>query len=95
MMTVGDAALQVEIAQGVYAEIESRILSKGPAPNNSLAVKTAEKCVQYYCLVSGGVVLNLKYHWERVLLPRGLMIGHALLAVIGFVLVLIVAWSGR
>jgi glucose uptake protein GlcU len=43
----------------------------------------------------GGVVLNLKYHWERVLLPRGLMIGHALLAVIGFILVLLVAWNGR
>jgi hypothetical protein len=38
-----------------------------------------------------GVVLNLKYQWERVPLPRGLMIGHALLAVIGFTLVLLVA----
>ena len=42
----------------------------------------------------GGVVLNLKYQWERVLVPRGLMIGHAALAVIGFVLVFLVAWNG-
>jgi hypothetical protein len=43
----------------------------------------------------GGVVLNLKYQWERVLLPRGLMIGHAALAVVGFVLVFFVAWRGQ
>lgn len=43
----------------------------------------------------GGVVLNLKYQWQRVLLPRGLMIGHAALAVIGFVLVFLVAWIGQ
>lgn len=44
---------------------------------------------------AGGAVLNLKYQWERVLIPRGFMIGHALLAVIGFVLVLLVAWNGE
>jgi glucose uptake protein GlcU len=43
----------------------------------------------------GGVVLNLKYQWERALIPPGLMVGHAVLAVIGFVLVLLVAWNGR
>jgi hypothetical protein len=43
----------------------------------------------------GGVVLNLKYQWQRVLLPRGFMIGHAVLAVIGFVLVFLVAWNGQ
>jgi glucose uptake protein GlcU len=43
----------------------------------------------------GGVVLNLKYQWERVLIPRGFMIGHAVLAVVGFVLVFLVAWNGQ
>jgi hypothetical protein len=43
----------------------------------------------------GGVVLNLKYQWQSVLLPRGFMIGHAALAVIGFVLVFLVAWNGQ
>jgi len=43
----------------------------------------------------GGLVLNLKYQWERALLPPGLMIGHAAIAVVGFVLVLLVAWSGH
>lgn len=42
----------------------------------------------------GGLVLNLKYQWERVLIPRGLMIGHAVLAAVGFVLVFLVAWNG-
>jgi glucose uptake protein GlcU len=41
----------------------------------------------------GGLLLNLKYQWQRALLPPGLMVGHALVAVIGFVLVLIVAVS--
>jgi len=42
----------------------------------------------------GGLVLNLKYHSRNALLPRGLMVGHALLAVIGFLLVLLPAWAG-
>lgn len=42
----------------------------------------------------GGLVLNLKYHAQNALLPRGLLVGHALLAVIGFLLVLLPAWSG-
>jgi glucose uptake protein GlcU len=42
----------------------------------------------------GGLVLNLKYHSRNALLPRGLMVGHALLAVIGFLLVLLPAWTG-
>jgi glucose uptake protein GlcU len=43
----------------------------------------------------GGVVLNLKYHWERVLIPRGFMIAHGLVAAIGFVLVFLVAFNGQ
>jgi hypothetical protein len=38
-----------------------------------------------------GVVLNLKYQWKAVLLPRGLLVGHAVLAVVGFTLVLVTA----
>lgn len=42
----------------------------------------------------GGLVLNLRYHWQQQLLSPGLMVTHAVLAVIGFVLVLLPAWSG-
>ncbi len=42
-----------------------------------------------------GVVLNQKYQWRAVLLPRGLLLAHAALAVIGFVLLLLVAWRGN
>ena len=38
-----------------------------------------------------GVYLNLNYHWKQVLLPRGLVVGHALIAVIGFVMIVIAA----
>jgi len=41
----------------------------------------------------GGLVLNLKYEWNRVLLPTPLLVGHALVAVVGFVLLLVAAWA--
>lgn len=43
--------------------------------------------------VLGGLVLNLRYHWERRELPMGLMLGHAGLAVVGFLLLAISVWN--
>ena len=40
----------------------------------------------------GGVVLNLGYHWKHQPLPVGLMGGHALVAVVGFLLVRVATW---
>jgi hypothetical protein len=37
----------------------------------------------------GGIVLNLEYHWKNRPLPKGLMVGHALVAVVGFLLVVL------
>jgi hypothetical protein len=37
---------------------------------------------------AGGVVMNQVYHWRDRLLPRGLLIGHALLAVVGYAILL-------
>ncbi len=42
----------------------------------------------------GGLVLNLGYHDKDRLLPKGLMFGHAGLAVIGFVLLLVATFGG-
>lgn len=45
----------------------------------------------------GGVILNQKYHWQSALLPSSIVIGHAVLAVVGFVLLLLAArdvWRG-
>jgi hypothetical protein len=42
-----------------------------------------------------GIFLNLNYQWNRVPLPRGLTIGHAVLAVVGFALVFYIAWKGQ
>ena len=39
----------------------------------------------------GGVYLNLNFHWKQVLLPKGIVVVHALLAVVGFVLLLLAA----
>ena len=43
---------------------------------------------------AGGVALNLGYHWQRLPLPLGLMIGHAVLAVAGYVLLLVATLRG-
>lgn len=39
---------------------------------------------------AGGGVMNLVYHWQQRPLPKGLMFGHMLLAVVGFGLLLTV-----
>ncbi|HZR35310.1 MAG TPA: hypothetical protein VFA75_08025 [Nevskia sp.] len=41
----------------------------------------------------GGLVLNLNYHWKRLALPVSLTVGHAALAVAGFILLLIPAFG--
>ena len=43
----------------------------------------------------GGVLLNLKYHWNRVPLPRWLIVGHAAAAVVGFAFLVIATWASR
>jgi hypothetical protein len=43
----------------------------------------------------GGVTMNLGYHWKNLPLPQGLMIGHATLAIIGFVLVVMATLAAR
>jgi len=42
---------------------------------------------------SGGLVLNLRYHSKGEALPVSLMLGHAALAVIGFVVLAISVWN--
>ena len=50
-------------------------------------------CVRFSFLVAAamGVYLNLAYHWKQLLLPKGLVVAHTLVAVAGFVLLLIAA----
>ena len=43
----------------------------------------------------GGVILNLNYHWKQLLMPKWLIIVHALAAVVGFLLLLAVTWGTR
>ncbi len=42
---------------------------------------------------AGGAFLNLNYHWKMVPLPMGLMVVHAGVAVVGFVLLLAATWA--
>jgi hypothetical protein len=41
----------------------------------------------------GGLVLNLRYHSENLELPMGLMLGHAGLAVAGFLVLALSVWN--
>ena len=41
----------------------------------------------------GGLVLNLGYHDKQLPLPKGLVLGHAGLAVVGFGLIFLYGWS--
>jgi hypothetical protein len=47
--------------------------------------------VLFVIAAAAGVYLNLNYQWKQVLLPKGLVIGHALVAVIGFVMLAVAA----
>lgn len=43
----------------------------------------------------GGVVLNLSYHAKAVLLPKSIVIVHAVIAVVGYVLLLLAVFGAR
>lgn len=43
---------------------------------------------------SGGLLMNLGYAWNRKLIPAPLMYGHALIAVVGFILLIVDALNG-
>ena len=40
-----------------------------------------------------GAFLNLNYHWKMQPLPMGLVLGHAGLAVLGFILLIAATWG--
>jgi hypothetical protein len=42
---------------------------------------------------AGGVLMNLGYQWQQKPLPLPLMYGHALIAVVGFVLLICAAFA--
>lgn len=42
---------------------------------------------------AGGAFLNLNYHWKMLPLPKGIIVGHALIAVAGFALLLAGTWT--
>ncbi|HWA39433.1 MAG TPA: hypothetical protein VG873_16370 [Burkholderiales bacterium] len=44
---------------------------------------------------AGGVFLNLNYHWKALPLPMGMVVGHAAIAVVGFVLLLVATFGSR
>ena len=40
----------------------------------------------------GGVYMNLNFHWKMLPLPKWLVIVHALIAIAGFLCLLVAAW---
>ncbi|MEO7149488.1 MAG: hypothetical protein ABIY40_06100, partial [Rhodanobacteraceae bacterium] len=43
---------------------------------------------------AGGALMNLGYQWKQQLLPKPLMYGHILIAVVGFILLIVAAFGG-
>ena len=51
--------------------------------------------ILFLIAAAGGVVLNQNYHWKNIPLPKWLVVVHAVVAVIGFLLLLAAAWATR
>ena len=51
--------------------------------------------VLFLAAAVGGVTLNLNYQWKQRLLPKWLIVVHAIVAVVGFVLLLAATWATR
>lgn len=49
--------------------------------------------VLFVLAAAGGVILNLVYHWKQRPLPLGLMVGHAVLAVVAFGILLVAVFA--
>ena len=47
--------------------------------------------VLFLIAAAAGAFLNLNYQWKQVLLPKGLVVAHALVAVVGYVMLVIAA----
>lgn len=43
---------------------------------------------------AGGALMNLGYQWKQRLLPKPLMFGHIVIAVVGFILLIVSAFGG-
>jgi len=48
--------------------------------------------VLFLLAAAGGAYLNLNFHWKQLPLPKGLIVGHAVAAVAGFLLLLVAAF---
>jgi hypothetical protein len=44
---------------------------------------------------AGGAFLNLNFHWKALPMPKGIVVGHAGIAVVGFALLLIATFAPR
>ncbi|MFC6520518.1 hypothetical protein ACFQAT_12800 [Undibacterium arcticum] len=49
--------------------------------------------ILFLLAASGGVLLNLNYHLKMVPLPKWMVLAHAGIAIIGFLLLLAATWS--
>lgn len=59
----------------------------------SLPVLAQAAIALFVIAALGGVVMNLNYQWKLLPLPKWLVIVHALIAVVGFVLLLAALWT--
>ena len=58
-----------------------------------LSLAASAALVLFLIAAAGGAYLNLNFHWKQLLLPKGLIVGHALGAIAGFVLLLVAVFN--
>ncbi len=49
--------------------------------------------VLFLVAAAGGTVLNINYHWKHLALPKWLVLVHAFVAIVGFVMLLMATWE--
>jgi hypothetical protein len=50
--------------------------------------------VLFVLAAAGGIYMNLEFHWKGLALPKGVMVVHAVVAVIGFLLLVVATMRG-
>lgn len=51
--------------------------------------------VLFVLAAAGGVIMNLGYHWQHRALPKAIVVVHALVAVAGFILLIVATVTAR
>jgi hypothetical protein len=82
----------ISSARAVPGRLQLCPRCRGDRPQPAFA---AMALVLFLLAAAGGVLMNLKYHLEALPLPVWLVLVHAAVAVVAFLLLALAAWGGK